>query len=420
MSERAYSFLQGIEQIDDESKKIYLSGPNSAKRVATDLAWFLSLSGPTLLAFDQLDPFVAQNNLADPEDTTSLRMKEALHVLFDVVNGMMAVRGEFAKTLMIITCLESSWNALQKRAVDSFKHRFEEIELLDLIRDPGTPQGLVEGRLTECYRRANFTPTYPAWPFARGFFKSLPPGLTPREILNRCDSHRLACVRAGKVTELGNYSDFGPAINGGPDLSELDRRFSQEFAAVDTRRLLDQDGEDQLGDILGEAARLFRLEVPPQPNIDLAVDADFHETRQFESLHLRMRRIFRVEGDREEHVCVRILQKTNARAFQVRLSAALTTSGMSEKLDGRRLFLLRNAPPPSGAETVKLVKRAIEECGAEFLPITAHDVQTLAAVVALSKCGDSQFENLAFEEPAAQQDNVVARISTHLAGGFAY
>jgi len=293
---------------------------------------------------------VAQNNLADMEDTSSIRLKEALHVLFDFMNGLTAIRGEFARTFVVVTCIESSWKVLKNRGLQAFQDRFEEVEHLDLIRDPGTPQDLIAGRLEEAYVQANFTPPYPTWPFARGFFKSLPHGLTPRQILNRCDSHRLACVRAGKVIELDGYGSI--SVKSEDAGAVFDKRFEEQRALVDPNELLDPNNEDALGRLMGEAARLFCREVPSDPNIDLVVETDFHETRQYESLHFRMRRIFRLEGDREEHICVRILGKTQYRSFQVRLTAALTTSGMSEKLDGRRLFLIRNGGLPSGEKTL--------------------------------------------------------------------
>ncbi len=391
LSERAYSFLQGIEQIDPESQKIFLSGPNSAKSVAVDLAWFLSLCGPTVLAFDQLDPFVVQNSLSGLVETPTAKQQEALQVLFGVVTGIFAVRQEFDRTLIVLVCLESSWRVLQERAVGSFQHRFEQIEYLQLIHDDCTPLDLIVSRLDDGYHRFGFAPPYPTWPFAPAFFSSLPPGMTPREILNRCEAHRLSCVRSGNVTELHAYSEIvGPIAT--PDLSSLDSRFLAELTGVDPDCLMNETNEDALGDLLGEAAHLLRRELPSDPGMDFAVEDDFHETKQYESLHLRMRRrVLHVEGDREEHVCVRILQKANARSFQVRLTAALTTSGMSEKLEGRRLFLLRNGSPPSGDKTAELVSRA-RECGAEFLPFSKEDVRTMAAVVALSKSEDPLFE----------------------------
>jgi hypothetical protein len=391
LSERAYSFLQGDEQIDEKSREFRLHGSNSPKSVVIDLAWFLSLTGPTVLAFDQLDPFVAQNNLAGLEKPSSPRLAEAFHILSGVVNGIMAVREECARTLVVLSCLESTWKLLQQR-VESFQGRFEPtVEKLQLIRDRETPSKLVALRLEESYRLAGFTPPYPEWPFAQGFFATLPPGLTPREILNRCAEHQTFCLRAGKVAELLHYSDSKKepvAV----DLSSVEADFAKTSATIDTAGLLDESREDALGDLLGEAAKLFRHELPFDPNVDIAVESDFHETRQYESLHLRLRRIFRLERDREEHVCVRILQKTHHTSFKVRLTAAMTTSGVSEMLDGRRLFLVRTSQLPGGAKTAEMVKRA-QDCGAGFIPLSEEDTRIIAAVVKLSTAGAPLFES---------------------------
>jgi hypothetical protein len=384
LSERAYSFLQGVEQCDEESQKILLAGTNSPKSVTVDLAWFLSLLGPTVLAFDQLDPFVAQNNLA------STAANESLQVLFGVTKGVFSIHEEFPRTLIVITCLESSWKVLQSRAIASFQDRFEEIETLSLIRDPATPVELIGLRQDESYRCSNFVPPYRTWPFTRSFFVSLPPGLTPREVLNRAEKHRLDCARAGSVVELHTYCETAQPCSD-IDLSHLDDRFESELARVDVWKLLNEEHEDELGSVLAEASRLFCRELPSHPDVDLAVDEQFRESRQYRSLHLRLRRIFRLEGDREEHVCVRVLQKSHSRSFQVRLSAALTTSGMSDRLEGRHLFLLRNDPPPAGGKTAEIIKAATAN-GAEFVPIYEGDVATAAAVVALAKSGDPLFE----------------------------
>ena len=384
LSERAYSFLQGMEQFDEESQNILLAGTNSPKNVTVDLAWFLNLLGPTVLAFDQLDPFVAQNNLA------STSANDSLQVLFGVTNGFFSIHEEFARTLIVITCLESSWKVLQQRAIASFQDRFEEIETLSLIRDPATPQELIGLRLDESYHRSNFDPPYRTWPFAPSFFASLPAGLTPREVLNRAEKHRLDCARAGGIAELHGYSDTAQ-LGSYIDLSHLDERFESELAQADVARLLNEEHEDELGSLLAEAAHLFCRELPSHPDIDLTVDDHFRESRQYRSLHLRIRRIFRVEGDREEHVCVRVLQKSHFRSFQVRLRAALTASGTSQRLEGRRLFLLRNELPPTGDKTAEIIKTAAAH-GAEFVPIYEDDVATAAAIVALSKSGDPLFE----------------------------
>jgi len=309
-----------------------------------------------------------------------------------VISGILAVRHECARTLVIVSCLDSTWKVLQKRAVDSFRDRFEQpIENLRLISEARTPKELIALRLDETYRAAGFTPPYRTWPFAAGFFASTPNGLTPRDILNRCERHRLSCVAADKVTELNDYGAPDPLPGRETEFSDIEARFSEARASVDSATLLDESNEDVLGDLLGEAAQLFRRELPFDPNVDFAVETDFHETKQYESLHLRMRRIFRSEGDREEHVCVRILQKANHTSFRVRLTAALTTSGVSEMLEGRRLFLVRNSDMPPGPATARMVEHA-KECGATFIPLEPEDVKVLSAVVKLAQSGEPRLE----------------------------
>ena len=359
LSDRAYSFLQGIEQNEDQvSKVLGLDGKNSAQSVVEGLAWLLSLVGPTVLALDQLDPFVAQNNLINFDQPKTARLAEAENILGGAISGIMSLRLCCPRTLVVITCLESSWKVLEKRAVSAFPDRFEPIELLHQITDTNTPFELVAKRLDEAYQSADFKPPYRTWPFAPGFFKTMPKSLSPREILVRCAKHRLDCIRAGEVSELHRYADgieLLPLLSPPPPMDKL---FTELRAAADPVALLNENQEDLVGDLLRRAAQLLKTELPFDSEIDIAVHTDFHETKRYASLHFRLLRIFHSEGEREEHVCVRALLKSHATSFQVRLTAATTISGMSEKLDGRHLFLLRNSAIPSGPRTREIVDQA--------------------------------------------------------------
>jgi hypothetical protein len=382
LEERAYWFLQGDTQTDPESHDIRLNGENSAKKVSLDLAWFLSLCGPTVVAFDQLDPFVAQNNLANCGPSLSARQQEALSVVFDVVRGIWALMEESPRTLVILTCLESSWKVLSEKVIASFQDRFGGLEFLQPIRDSTTPQELIRLRLTESYQARGFKPAYPTWPFTAEYFASLPPGLTPREILTRCEEHRLHCVRSGEVVEIRSLGTSPSTDPKRTPTREIDVLFARAQAEAPVAELREDRQEDQLGALLLEAAKLLRRELPSHPDIDIAVDDDFQASKSYTSMHLRFRRIFQTDGGREEHLCIRALQRANAVAFQVRLKAALTVSGASEQLEGRRLLLVRNGNAPSGPKTAELVGRATE-CGAEFVPIDEADLRTIWAVVSL-------------------------------------
>ena len=59
------------------------------------------------------------------------------------------------------------------------------------------------------------------------------------------------------------------------------------------------------------------------------------------SLHGRLSFTFLSEGSREQHYCFRLLGHTHPRAFQTRLKAAMTASGIDAALKFRHLFILR-------------------------------------------------------------------------------
>src|SRR3954453_21225869 len=80
-------------------------------------------------------------------------------------------------------------------------------------------------------------------------------------------------------------------------------------------------------------------------------------------LHARLRLIFQKENEREEHFCVRALEQTNAKAYQSRLKAAMTQSGIDHSLKFRRLCVVRTCTSPGGAETQKLTQRFISAGG---------------------------------------------------------
>ena len=127
------------------------------------------------------------------------------------------------------------------------------------------------------------------------------------------------------------------------------------------------------------------------PNIDSFVDTEFTGGTTTRPLHARLRLIFQKENDREEHYCVRALQLTNARAYQVRLKAALTQSGIDRTLKFRRLTIVRTKPLPGGVETKKLTDK-FSQAGGVFLHPTGEELRTIRAVYELKTKGDADFE----------------------------
>ncbi|MEZ5404077.1 MAG: AAA family ATPase [Bryobacteraceae bacterium] len=391
LGDLAYAFLQG-QTLDPlpEIKEVGLEGPNSARTVVTDLALILANNGPTVLAFDQMDPIIAEHHQVAADAQRAERQHEAIAVINGLANGLMSLHDQLEQTLPVLSILESSWVNLRNWALSSAVDRFADPATLPPPRMEQAT-AMVQSRLARAYRQSGFAPPYPSWPFRAEFFASVPAGWTPREILNRCERHRQQCLDTGEVTELTSCGG-GAAPPAAVVETSLAARYEELRASPDIAWMMAEENEDRFGDELAEVCAIFLRELPLEDNIDYQLDHEFHETRSYESLHVRMRRIFRAESDREEHVCMRVLSKSHYRSFQVRLTAAMTMAGISEGLPGRSLTLLRQTSTPRGAKTEQMVSEFLRARG-RILAIAPEDLAAFDAVRRLEKESPERFES---------------------------
>ena len=110
-----------------------------------------------------------------------------------------------------------------------------------------------------------------------------------------------------------------------------------------------------------------------------SVDVQFTGGAKTSPLHARLRLVFPKEQEREEHYCVRAIQQSNAKAYQVRLKGALTQSGIDRKLSFRHLAIIRTTELPGGALTQKLTEE-FTNAGGVFLHPTEDELRTLHAL----------------------------------------
>ena len=129
----------------------------------------------------------------------------------------------------------------------------------------------------------------------------------------------------------------------------------------------------------------------PPSAVDHLVDADFSGNKRFPSLHARVRIIYHDQGDREEHVCLRVLQRTNPTSYKARLSAAMTAAGIDRDLPFRKLLVIRTTPAMSGPKTAELT-RQFEKRGGRILGMTEADAAKLKLLAELDRGQETGFE----------------------------
>lgn len=351
--------------------------------IVQEVSWLLALTGPTVIAVDQIDTLIAQSDkmTSDPNIT---RDNGANPLFAQVADGLMALREVTRGTLTIVACLPHSWEQISTKAgTDTVPDRFRDVKTLDQIHDPKLAKALVEKRLDPTYRQIGFTPKYPTWPVSPLAFNR-PLDHTPRWLLKRIDKHVAACLSGGEIRELKRLdADIEtPAVEGpqspGPsiDFSTFDVRFDELKRQADVRPALDQDTEDESMPALLSAGLTAWI---------VERGGDGHVWRQGPSpsakpaLHAQLIRTLDEETDDEAHWAFRAIGHRHHSAALKRLRNARMAAGLFQGVPARELIVLRNAGWSTGPVTQDELA-SFRQAGGRDLPITDGDLRTFSAL----------------------------------------
>jgi hypothetical protein len=393
INDLGYKWLQGIGIDDSERLHFgFRDAQRSPSQIVRGLSWLLALRSPTVLCLDQLDAIVAEHNLAAsaaPEDTTEQR-NASLAIIQGISGGMMALRDVTQRTLTVVSSLEATWHILKERSAASMTDRFRDPILLGGAQSTDAIVGMVARRLSPGYRTAEFVPPYPSYPFPPAFFEKYKAN-TPREILKSCDQHRQRCRQLGQVVEAG---DPTPLL-GKPEprsLEAIRRRVEELEIQANVEGLVADETERQLDLLIEAACQALLIETELPTVVHATVDKDFQTTGSYDPLHARIRLTMTHQGERERHQSFRFIQKQNHLAFQARLKAAVTASGIDKALSFRQLTILRVGSVPGGPATERLLHELRNRGGALLEP-THSELKRLCAISQLFQ-DDSSREQL--------------------------
>ncbi|MDG4830899.1 DUF87 domain-containing protein [Solwaraspora sp. WMMD1047] len=324
--------------------------PRVPELIVRDLSWLLALTGPTVIAVDQIDALIAQSvkSLAGGPDDQA---PDA--VLERIAGGLMAVRERTRRTLALVACLPDSWQLIKDRATDTVQDRFREASQLKTIPSPAVGRALVERRFAPYFERIGFRPPYPSWPVTPAAFDAAP-GFTPRQLLILIDRHVQACVLDDQVRELSRFDRTPraePASSGPPaevdQLGIIDARFT-ELSMADVANPLAEETEDAaLPPLLSAGLTAWIVERGPA-GVDFAQDPP---PSARPALHARLRRTIDERTEDESHWAFRAIASRNAIAALNRLRKASTAAGLADGVPDRRLIVLRTAAWSDGPKT---------------------------------------------------------------------
>ncbi|GIH72886.1 ATPase [Sphaerimonospora thailandensis] len=350
------------------------------QQIVRDLSLLLALTGPSVIAVDQIDTLIAQSTLSTAVGGEQDWQQKL--VIEQVAHGLMALREATRRTLTVLCCIPTTWISIKAEATDTIQDRFRQTMPLGTIPDAETGRILIEKRFAAQYGKVGFEPPYPTWPvkpeaFAHAY------EYTPRQLLIRIDSHVRSCLSKGAVTELERLTDVRtvephPVIPVAPpdELAVLDRRFAELRKRADVAGALDPQTEDAVMPALlsaglatwmaeqGEDGRVFSLDPPPSAK---------------PPLHARLRRTLDEATEDEVHWCFRAISAAHHLAALTRLRNASVAAGLDAAIPKRRLFVLRNQSWAKGPVTQETLA-AFEQAGGRVLPVEVEDLKIFAAL----------------------------------------
>jgi hypothetical protein len=376
-----YHYLQSMVEAEPGDRSAW--GLHRAARapqlVVRDISRLLALTGPSVIAVDQIDALIAQFSKLPAAPATE-GPEGAL--LEQVAGGLMSLREDTRRTLTVVACLPESWILIKEQAVNTVADRFREALQLHRIPDAGIGEAIVARRFAARFAQTGFTPPYPTWPVARTAFADAVE-FTPRGLLQRIDAHLQGCLRRGEVSELTELvtppEPATPATPVAPlrgDLAALDARFDELRNSAEVAAALDPGQEDTVMPRLLQAALTAWITERDDPARRFAQDPP---PGRRPALHARLRRILDERTEDELHWAFRAIGSGNARAVQARIRNAATMAGLRADNPQRRVFLVRSAPWPGGAVTGEVVA-AFAKAGGVTLPVTEADLRTCAAL----------------------------------------
>ncbi|MGW6281999.1 ATP-binding protein [Kribbella sp. NPDC055071] len=413
----SYFELDGDVEEKDRDTWGFRRGRRLPQQILGDLSRLLALTGPTVLAVDQIDSVMAQVSTGRTDESSA--QAATVKLVNELADGLMELREQTQRTLTVVACIPATWTLITTVATSPASDRFRVVPMQSQLPDAQIAIDLVARRLASLYATAHFVPPYATWPILPAAFENNGArSFTPRRLLQRVDSHIRRCLETDRLVELADLNaepepePVRPGKHAAPTgMGRLDTRFAELREAADIDAALDHQTEDQRVPVLLAAALSSYIAELGEDGQDFELDPP---RGRKPALHARLRRTLDEQTDDEMHWCFRAIGSENARAALTRLRAARTEAGLEPGVSKRRLVILRNTPWSSGPKTRDEVNE-FAAAGGLSVPITVEDLKTFAALDALRTHPDPGFLQWLIARRPAGSSELFRRVFADLA-----
>lgn len=370
----AWEYLHGSDEEMDTRRTWGLRPvkPGAPDVMVRHLSDLLAMTGPSLFVIDQIDDLVVRSS-------ASTEMAASAVGDDDLASALMTIREKFARSIMLISCLDHTWRMIRGRASRSAHDRFHEALHLEPIPNPDVGRQLIARYLAPQFDQLNFRPPYETWPVPVEAFASVK-GFRPRRLIQAVGAYVRACAVAGELlpmTELRPAEAVRETEPAHPEIDRVHDRYLDHQRSVILDSLKETSAEKHLAGVLTAAVRALTVE------IDLGADflvRDNCRGADIPSTHCE------VATPTGKKVFLRGVNTVKASAVGSRLDKARAVAYAESESDSQLLIVRTN---PWG-QTPRVL-RASEEVSAAngiIIDIGDDDLRTLCAVQ-LTTTGDS-------------------------------
>ncbi|MEU7750188.1 DUF87 domain-containing protein [Micromonospora sp. NPDC049171] len=376
--------------------------PHTSQELVREISWLLAITGPSVMAFDQIDTAVAQAALHEDLTGASSGVVDARQaiLLASLAHGLTDLRDTTRRTLTVVATLSTTWARLVEKAPASFAPRFRRCPTLEGIRDATIAREIIARRFAPRFAEIGYTPPYPTWPVREGAFQGAH-RYTPRKLIMDVDRHIRACLIRDEVRELEQLSDVPSetALTSAPvtvpsvaddELARIETHFEELKRDADVTSPLERDTEDSTFPAMlaaglqawiaerGDGGQRFSIDAPPssRPDLHARLRRDLDERSEEEREHSPDQS--RTED--QVHWAFRAISDTHHGVAALhRIRRARTAAGLTSEVAKRKLFLLRNAEWSQSAKTQEVIEQ-LKRDGGVTLTVDESDLRTLAAL----------------------------------------
>lgn len=395
----AHDHLMSTEEAEEGDRQAWgmSRGVKQPHEIAVELSMILALTGPTVIAIDQIDAMLGHSRTpgsgAVPPDEASRK-----DMIDEIAGGLMALVHATQRTLCLVACLPSSWNVIRDRAIGTAQDRFRPSLILTTIASGDIARTLVERRFDVAFRNAGVTPASPVWPVDHAAFETAP-GRTPRTLLRLIAAHVAACRTEGKVHLLERFdgedqvpapvlpAETAPALPQ-VNLARLDARFADLYKEADTSQAFNPEQEDEFVPPLLAAG--LNAWIKEQAEAGDAFSVDPPPGRR-PALHARLRQTLDLESEEQRHWTFRMIGAPHHIAALKRLNDGMTESGLGPDTSDRNFIVLRNLAWSDGPATQARLAQ-LKEWGGRSLTVRGADLRVFEALRQMTAERDPEFE----------------------------